>query len=120
MHDQPDWRARSDRDRGLDAQVALGYLVSRSRHAVLRRHPDRLHEVALAGQRELRTHAQDSRHANPLQQLPRVEVDLVRKAGVAGGVGRRDVVDPQRAPSGKMILCQAINARLCPNATTLS
>lgn len=77
MDHQPDQRAGPDGDRWLDTEIALGNLFARARHIVLRRHTDRLHQIALAGKRQLGTHPEQGRQHDALEQLPCVEVDLV-------------------------------------------
>jgi hypothetical protein len=45
MDHQPNCRARTDRDGGLDPEIALRDLIPGTGHAVLRRHADRLHKI---------------------------------------------------------------------------
>ena len=50
---------------------------------------------------ELAADAEHGRQRHALQQLPGVEIDLVGEAGVAAGVGGRQVVDHDRAAVGQ-------------------
>src|SRR3546814_10438169 len=56
--------------------------------------------VAVAVQRELRSHAEQRRERDAFDQLPGVSVDLVLQAGIARRFGRRRVVDRERAAVG--------------------
>src|SRR3546814_2210372 len=56
--------------------------------------------VAVAVQRELRSHAEQRRERDAFDQLPGVSVDLVLQAGIARRIGRRRVVDRERAAVG--------------------
>ena len=69
MDDEPDGRAGPDRDRGLNPEIALRDLVARTRDIVLHRHPDRLNEIALPGERELGTHAEQSGQRDRLKRV---------------------------------------------------
>src|SRR5690606_28206228 len=97
MYDEPHRGARTDGDRRLDLKIAGCELVARARHILLRRFPDRLHKIAFAGEGEARADAEERRDRHALEDRPSVEVDLVGEPGVAGGVGRRHVLDAQRA-----------------------
>lgn len=97
MDQQPDRASRPDRDRWLDLQVARCDLVAGARHILLRRLADCLHEIAFARVGEVRPYAEHRRDRDPLEQLPRMEVDLVSKAGIAGRICRRHIVQLQRA-----------------------
>src|SRR3546814_8629498 len=63
VNDQPDRRAWPDRDRRLDTEITLGNLIAGPRHIILRRHADRLDEIALARSEE---------HTSELQSLMRI------------------------------------------------
>src|SRR3546814_13791288 len=54
VDDQPNGRAGADRDRGLDVEIARRELIAGAGHVLLGRFPDRLNEVALTGNRQLR------------------------------------------------------------------
>ena len=58
-------------------------------------------QVAFAGEGEVRADPEQRRYRGALEQRPGVEVDPVLEPGIAGGVGRRHVVEPQRAAVGK-------------------
>jgi len=97
MYEQSDLRPRADRDCRLDLQVTRCNLVAGPRHILLRRLTNRLHEIAFAREGEIRPHPQHGRNSDPLEQLPRMKIHLVGKAGIAGRICRRYIVQLQRA-----------------------
>ena len=64
----------------------------------LRRLAQRPDEVAVAvvAEGELAADAEHGRQRDALQQLPGVQIDLIGEAGIAAGVGGRQVVDHDR------------------------
>lgn len=101
MDDEADGRARPDCDGRLDVEIAGRHLIARARHVLLGRFPKRLYEIAFASDGQFRSDTQDSGERYALEQRPCMEINLVRQAGIAGRVGRRDVVDHQRTAIGK-------------------
>ena len=78
VEDQPDDCARPDRDCWLDIEIARRELITGTRHILLGRLPDRLDEVALTRNRQLRTHTEQRGQRDALEQRPCVEIDWVR------------------------------------------
>lgn len=101
MNKQPHRRARPDRDRGLDVEIAHSDLVTGPADIILGRALKGLNQIAVAGERQLGTDTEQRRQGHPLDQLPGMEVDLVLKAGIAGRIGRRVIVDSDRAAVGQ-------------------
>lgn len=91
--EQPDRCSGPNRDRRLDVEVALGDLVTRSCRVRLCRFADRLHEIALATDRQLRTDAEQGRDRHALEQRPAMEIDLVGKSRISRRIGRRHVIE---------------------------
>ena len=87
MDDKPDRCAGPDRDRGLDVEISRGELVTGTRDILLGRLPDRLDQIALAGDSQLRSHAEQGGERDALEQRPCVEIDPVLKTGVSGCIG---------------------------------
>src|SRR3546814_4718973 len=77
--------------------MALRGLVAGACRVRLSGLADRLHEIAFAGDRQLRTNSEQGGDRDALEQRPCVEVHLVGEAGVPTRVGRRHVVEPHRA-----------------------
>ncbi len=86
--------------RFADVEIAGCDLVAGARDVLLRRFPDRLDEIALAGESHVRAHAEQGRDRNALEQRPGVEIHFIRETRIAGRVGGRHIVEPDRAAVG--------------------
>lgn len=75
----------------LHIQVATGELVSSPRPTVLSRHADCLNQVTRPGQRELGADAEEGRQDHALEELPRVEIDVVGETSIARTISRRHI-----------------------------
>lgn len=96
MHDQPDRSPRPHGDGRLHLQGARGELIAGSRHAVLRRFPHGLNEVAFATELQFGADPEQRRQHDALQQRPCMEVDLIGQPGIAGRISGRHIVDAER------------------------
>jgi hypothetical protein len=94
VDDDPQRPSRAHGDGGLDVEVALHQPLSGAVGRELGSLLERLDEVVVARpEGELAADAEHGGERHPFQQLPGVEIDLVGEAGVAAGVGGRQVVD---------------------------
>ena len=99
VDDHPERPARAHRDGGLDVEHALDEMLADLVARVLGGFADGTDEVVPGtAEGELRANAQERRKSYALDQPPGVEIDLVLEAGIAGRVGRRQVLDDDRGP----------------------
>ena len=86
--------AGAHRDCRLDVELTLDKTLSRPVGGLLNALAQRPDKIALGvAERELGADPKDCGKSDALEKLPGVEINLVLEAGIAGGIGRRQILD---------------------------
>src|SRR3546814_7064568 len=84
-------------DGGLDVEVLGHYLLTGLGGGLLGRLTNGAHEIAfIVADRQFGADAKKGRKHDALEHLPAMEVDLIFKTGIAGGIGGGQIVDLDR------------------------